>query len=111
MHGVPYAHDLLSCAFDPFMQCGYLNVKSQLHDACYAVPVYCHLAVDIAGQAENIVLVLQWCHVTCRAARVSMTERFAPPVVAQQIIAEFQRTERDERDVDVLNLLVPQCDL
>ena len=37
-----------------------------------------------------------------------MTERFAPPVVAQQIIAEFQRTERD---VDMLNLLVLQCDL
>ena len=97
MHGVPYAQYLFSHAFDPVLQCNYLNVKSYLHDACYIVPMYCHLAVDIAGQAENIVLVSQslWCHVTCRAARVSMTERFAPPVVAKQIIAEFQRIERE----------------
>ena len=70
------------------------NVKSQLHDACFTVPACCHYAVNIAGQAEKIVLVSQWCHVACRAARVSMTERFAPPVVAKQIIAEFQRIER-----------------
>jgi len=31
----------------------------------------------------------------CRAARASMIKRFAPPVVAQQIIAEFWRIEKE----------------
>jgi len=31
----------------------------------------------------------------CRAARASMIKKFAPPVVAQQIIAEFWRIEKE----------------
>ncbi len=31
----------------------------------------------------------------CRAARASMIKRFAPPVVAQQIIAKFWRVEKE----------------
>jgi len=46
-------------------------------------------------QDINAAMMLKCTQMACRAARASMIKRFAPPVVAQQIIAEFWRIEKE----------------